>query len=242
MSLINTHDLSCYFGGIKAVDKVDFTLAAGEIRAIIGPNGAGKSTFLSMLCGRRKPTSGHVRYKDEDITDVPAHTRATMGIAYTFQITSIFGNLTSYENVELAAQQTLMRSSAARTDGVALNAATRSALERVGLSAYASTLGTHLSYGHQRLLEVAMGLALEPTLLLLDEPTQGLADAEIDNFIALIRTVADDATILLVEHNMDVVMRLAQRITVFDAGQILAEGSPAEISDNSAVQRAYLGG
>ncbi|MBX2823990.1 MAG: ABC transporter ATP-binding protein [Gammaproteobacteria bacterium] len=240
-ALISTQNISRHFGGIKAVDQVSFALPEGEIRAIIGPNGAGKSTLVSLLCGRQQPTSGKVFFKGRDITRLPAHARTALGIAYTFQITSIFSNLTCYANVELAAQQQLHKRHQG-SGAKALERATLEALDRVGLSDHVDATARHLSYGHQRLLEVAMGLALKPQLLMLDEPTQGLADAEIDNFISLIRTVAADATILLIEHNMDVVMQLAQTITVMDAGQILAEGTPAEIRANADVQQAYLGG
>jgi len=224
------------------VDNINFDLPAGEIRAIIGPNGAGKSTFVGMLCGRRKPTAGQVLFQGKDITRLPAHARTALGIAYTFQITSVFGNLSCFENVELAAQQTLLRRPGKRASGTTLSQATVAALDRVGLIDYIDTTARNLSYGHQRLLEVAMGLALQPQLLMLDEPTQGLADAEIETFIKLIRDVSADATILLIEHNMDVVMQLAQNITVMDAGRLLAQGTPAEIRANTDVQRAYLGG
>lgn len=242
MTLLSTNNLSCHFGGLKAVDQVDFSLDRGEIRAIIGPNGAGKSTFVSMICGRQRPTSGGIHFKDTDITNLPAHQRTSMGIAYTFQITSIFKELTCLENVELAVQSLLLRTPGGRTSAKGLAEAALKTLARVNLEDFAETKAASMSYGHQRLLEVAMGLALKPELLMLDEPTQGLADAEIDNFIKLIRTVATDSTVLLIEHNMDVVMQLAGNITVFNEGQILAEGTPEQIQDNADVQRAYLGG
>jgi branched-chain amino acid transport system ATP-binding protein len=161
-----------------------------------------------------------------------------LGIAYTFQITSIFANLSAYENVALPVQRTL-------TDGRSkgqVHAGVTEALERVGLANRAHIPAGQLAYGHQRLLEVAMGLALKPRLLVLDEPTQGLADSEIENFTGLVREIARDATVLIIEHNMPVVMELADRITVFEAGRILAEGTPEAIRANAAVQRAYLGG
>jgi len=241
MTLLSTNKLSCYFGGLKAVDQVDFDLQSGEIRAIIGPNGAGKSTFVSMLCGRQRPTAGRVMFKGIDITNRPAHKRTAMGMAYTFQITSIFKELSCSDNVSLAAQSTLMRSGASAPGGKKLLSAAHDALVRVGLEDQAAVKAGSMSYGHQRLLEVAMGLALEPELLMLDEPTQGLADSEIENFVALVRAVAKDATILLIEHNMDVVMQLADTITVFNEGQILATGTPDTIQNDPAVQRAYLG-
>ena len=172
-----------------------------------------------------------------DITDMPSHRRVRRGIAYTFQITSVFANLSAYDNVALPVQRTL-------TDGRrhgAVHAGVMSALSRVGLAGREKAIAGTLSYGHQRLLEVAMGLALKPRLLILDEPTQGLSDSEIENFIALVREIAREATVLLIEHNMPVVMELADRITVMNAGKILAEGTPEQIRADADVQHAYLG-
>ena len=237
MPLLTTKGLSRHFGGLRAVDGVDFALMPGEIRAIIGPNGAGKTTFVSLLSGRIRPSSGMVVFDGADITTMPAYKRVRLGVAYTFQITSVFANLTAFDNVALPVQRTLTDG---RTKGQ-VRSGVMAALERTGLADRAGTLAAHLSYGHQRLLEVAMGLALKPRLLILDEPTQGLADSEIDNFITLVREIAKNATVLLIEHNMPVVMQLADRITVFNAGRILAEGTPEAIRDNAAVQEAYLG-
>ena len=225
------------FGGLRAVDVDAFALYEGEIRAVIGPNGAGKTTFVSLLCGRFPPTSGRIAFEGRDITALPAHERVALGIAYTFQITSIFGNLTLYDNVALPAQRRVTLDGRGTVRGRALEA-----LERVGLSDRAQEVASAQSYGHQRLLEVAMGLALAPKVLILDEPTQGLADGEIEAFVTLIREVAAEATILLIEHNMPVVMALAERITVLDRGRVLAEGTPEAIRADAAVQAAYLGG
>ncbi|MCA0278514.1 MAG: ABC transporter ATP-binding protein [Proteobacteria bacterium] len=235
--LLVVRNLSRQFGGLRAVDGVDFSLMPGEIRAVIGPNGAGKTTFVSLVCGRYAPSAGKIVFDGEDITDMPAHLRVRRGIAYTFQITSVFANLSVYDNVALPVQRTLTdgRSRGAVRQGV------MEALERVGLDARANVPAGALAYGHQRLLEVAMGLALKPRLLILDEPTQGLSDSEIEGFITLVRDIARDATVLLIEHNMQVVMALAHRITVLNAGRILAEGTPPEIRSNAAVQEAYLG-
>jgi branched-chain amino acid transport system ATP-binding protein len=242
VTLLKTRGLSRHFGGLRAVDAVDFTLEAGEIRAIIGPNGAGKTTFVGLICGRFRPSAGRIVFAGDDITRYSAHRRVRRGIAYTFQITSIFGTLSAFDNVALAAQNTLQRRSGwGPLDRLALAWATDEALERVGLSSRRDVAASELAYGHQRLLEVAMGLALKPKLLLLDEPTQGLSDAEIESFCALIREIATEATVLLIEHNMDVVMQLAKSITVMSQGRILAEGTPSEIRGNSAVQQAYLG-
>ncbi|MDX8541418.1 ABC transporter ATP-binding protein [Mesorhizobium abyssinicae] len=237
MPLLTTRGLSRNFGGLRAVDNVDFALMPGEIRAVIGPNGAGKTTFVSLVSGRIPPSSGMVVFDGADITGLPAYRRVRLGVAYTFQITSVFANLSAYDNVALPVQRTL-------TDGRskgAVKAGVMAALERTGLADRAHMPAGQLSYGHQRLLEVAMGLALKPRLLILDEPTQGLADSEIDNFIELVREIAKSATVLLIEHNMPVVMQLADRITVFNAGRILAEGTPEQVRENRQVQDAYLG-
>ncbi|MEC9435566.1 MAG: ABC transporter ATP-binding protein [Pseudomonadota bacterium] len=234
-ALLETEGLTRRFGGLTAVDHVDFELQPGEIRALIGPNGAGKTTFVGLLSGRIPPSEGRVRFGGEDVTRLPAHARMGRGMAYTFQITSIFANLTLFDNVALAVQRRLAR--AAR-----LEAETLDALGRVGLADRAGQVAGDLSYGHQRLLEIAMGLAQRPRLLILDEPTQGLSDGEIEGFKTLVREVAAEATVLLIEHNMDVVMSLATRITVLDMGVKLAEGDPAAIHADAAVQRAYLGG
>jgi branched-chain amino acid transport system ATP-binding protein len=237
MPLLTTRGLSRFYGGLKAVDGVDFAVVPGEIRAIIGPNGAGKTTFVSLVCGRVQPSAGSIVFDGSDITDMPPHQRVRRGIAYTFQITSVFANLTAYDNVTLPVQRTLTD----RRGHGAVHAGAMSALGRVGLAGRENAIAGTLSYGHQRLLEVAMGLALKPRLLILDEPTQGLSDGEIENFVTLVREIASDATVLLIEHNMPVVMQLADRITVMNAGRILAEGTPEQIRANADVQHAYLG-
>ena len=231
-ALMEATGLTRHFGGIAAVDGVDFRLEHGEIHALIGPNGAGKTTFVGLLSGRIPVQSGGITLAGEVITDLPAHQRVKKGIAYTFQITSIYPRLTVFDNVALAAQ------SAGARD---LQAAVGAALGRVGLTDLVTSTAGTLSYGHQRLLELAMGLALRPRVLILDEPTQGLASGEIDSFVALVQSLVPQTTVLLIEHNMDVVMDLAHRITVLNFGQILATGTPSEIRENRAVQEAYLG-
>lgn len=230
--LIETRGLTLHYGGLKAVDGVDFTLEAGEIHALIGPNGAGKTSFVSLLSGRRLPQSGRILLAGEDITRLPAQLRVRKGIAYTFQITSIFPRLSVFDNVALAVQAQGTRD---------LEDRTRAALARVGLDGLEEQEAGTLSYGHQRLLELAMGLALKPRLLILDEPTQGLAASEIEGFKALVRSLVPETTVLLIEHNMEVVMDLASRITVLTFGRVLASGTPAAIRANPAVQEAYLG-
>ncbi len=236
VNLLSTRGLSRNFGGMKAVQNVDLDLQQGKIRALIGPNGAGKTTLVSMLCGRIPASSGTVTFLGQDVTDMPAHKRISMGMAYTFQITSIFDDLTVFENVALAVQHRLGR--AAKQ----LKPEVLATLERVGLETRSDQVAGDLAYGHQRLLEIAMGLGQEPKLLILDEPTQGLSDGEIDEFIALIREVSANTTVLLIEHNISVVMALADAITVLNFGEIIAEGTPEEIHANPAVQAAYLGG
>ena len=231
-ALIESRNLALHFGGLKAVDGVDFTLQPGEIHGLIGPNGAGKTTFVSLLSGRRLPQSGTIHLAGEDITRLPAHLRVRRGIAYTFQITSIFPRLSVFDNVALAVQ----------SQGVSdLTGKTLAALARVGLEGLEGQEAQTLSYGHQRLLELAMGLALNPKLLILDEPTQGLAASEIQGFKDLVRSLVPATTVLLIEHNMEVVMDLATRITVLTFGRVLALGTPAEIRANPSVQEAYLG-
>jgi len=232
--LLSVRDLSKRFDGLHAVESVDLDLPEGEIRALIGPNGAGKTTLVGMIAGRIAASAGRVVFDGEDITRLPAHRRIARGMAYTFQITSVFARLSVAENVGLAARRHL--------HGAKARKAVAEALEHVGLDARADQEAGDLAYGHQRLLELAMGIVQRPRLLILDEPTQGLSEGEIQGFQSLIRDLAQEATILLIEHNMRVVMALADRITVLDAGRVLAEGTPEEIHANAAVQAAYLGG
>ncbi len=240
VTLLSTENLSKQFGGLTAVDGVSFTFLEGEIRALIGPNGAGKTTFVNLLSGRIPPTTGRVVFAGEDVTRLPAHTRVNRGIAYTFQITSTFAGMSALENVKLSAQRRLSTGFFGPNPDL-LERVALSALDRVGLADRQDEIAGNLSYGHQRLLEVAMGLGLDPKLLILDEPTQGLSDEEIAVFVKLVREIARNASVLLIEHNMDVVMGLADTITVLDRGRILAEGTPEEIRRNDAVRRAYLG-
>ena len=241
MTLLSTRQLQRHFGGLRAVDGVDFDLAEGEIHALIGPNGAGKTTFVSLLSGRLEAQAGSIIFDGEDITHIPAYKRVQKGIAYTFQITSIYRNLTVFENVALAAETGAKRSLKSETRS-SIPDRVADILAQIGLDDKSAEIAGSLSYGHQRLLEVAMGLALAPRLLILDEPTQGLADIEIETFCTLLRDISSKVTILLIEHNMAVVMRVAEKITVLNAGKVLASGTPEDVRSNSAVQEAYLGG
>jgi branched-chain amino acid transport system ATP-binding protein len=241
--LLETRDLSKRFGGLEAVGGVDLCLDRGEVRALIGPNGAGKTTLVGLISGRLRPTAGAVRLAGRDITRLRAWERAVLGIVYTFQVTSIYRNLSVYDNVALAAQRRRLRTALdwIALDREAVREAVEAALTRVGLAHLSARRAGALAYGHQRVVEVAMALALEPELLILDEPTQGLAGDEIDALCRLVREIAGTTTVLLIEHNMGVVLELAGRITVMDRGRILAEGTPAEIEAHPEVQRVYLG-
>lgn len=235
VTILETQGLSKSFGGLQANTDIDFKLKEGLITALIGPNGAGKTTFVGMLCGRIPATSGRVFFNGQDISALPAHQRIRLGIAYTFQITSIFPGLSVARNVELS----LRRAQNLKTKDI--GAAVQKVLAQVNLSDRADQVAKDLSYGHQRILEIAMGLAQNPKLFILDEPTQGLSESEVEEFIALIKSLAGDTTILLIEHNMDVVMKSADHIAVLNFGELLAEGTPAEIRENKSVQSAYLG-
>ena len=230
--LLYTENLTKNFQGIKAVNDINFKINHNEIRALIGPNGAGKTTFVSLLCGRIKASKGKVFFNGVNISHLPVFTRISMGIGYTFQITSIFFNLTVSENVALALKNK-------RNDEK--KSIVSEVLNKVGLIDRINQRSGDLSYGHQRLLELAMGIAQNPKLLILDEPTQGLSDLEIENFKKLIKKISSTVTVLLIEHNMDVVMSIADKITVLHFGEIIAEGDKQSIQRNPIVQKAYLG-
>jgi branched-chain amino acid transport system ATP-binding protein len=230
MTLLQATDLSKNFGGVKALDGVDLTLPSAGIHAVIGPNGAGKSTLVNLISGRRQPDRGSILFDGVEIAHWPAHRRIQMGIGYTFQITSIFGEFSCRQNIEIAAQR--VGGNADAVDDV---------LSRLDLTPYSNASAGTLAYGHQRLLEIGMGLAQSPKLLILDEPTQGLSDGEIAVFSDIVRDIASERMVLLIEHNMSVVMSLADRITVLNFGQLLAEGTPDTIRADEQVQRAYLG-
>ncbi|MEI2693028.1 MAG: ABC transporter ATP-binding protein [Anaerolineae bacterium] len=245
--LLETHNLRKAFGALVAVDDVSIQVQAGTIHSIIGPNGAGKTTFFNLLSGNIEPTSGKVIYKGKDITRLPLHRSAHIGIGRSFQITNLFPNLTALENVRLACQAlgkdnfSFLRPASHFTRYVQRAWAI---LQQVGLTERALMLARTLPHGDQRKLELGIILAADPELLLLDEPTAGMAAEQVPELLALIKQIqtSGDKTIVLVEHNMNVVMSISDRITVMHQGQMLAEGTPAEIAANETVQRAYLGG
>jgi len=234
--------LTVRFGGLAALNQVNFAVGRGEIRAIIGPNGAGKSTFFNCLTGVLRPTAGHIYFGDEDITGLPPDRISQKGIARSYQITNIMPNASALENVRVAAQSrrhgwNMVRHCMAFRD---LVEQAERALDAVGLLAKAHELASNLSHGEQRNLEIGIALATQPTLLCLDEPTAGMSAAETHDTIALVRSIAKNLTILIVEHDMPLVMEIASRITVFNYGAVLADGPPAEIQNNPRVQEVYL--
>jgi len=239
--------VSRHFGGLAAVDGVSLSVTREEIRAVIGPNGAGKSTLFNVIAGSLRPTAGAVRFKGERVSGLPPHTVAARGICRTFQLTALFRGLSALENVRLAVQARDARRWRLAGAGAALADTRRSAarwLERVHLADVAATPAGVLSHGDQRLLEIAMALAQEPELLLLDEPTQGLSVDETARTVALLRELLGGGglTVLLVEHDMEVVFSLAHRITVLHHGRVIADGLPDDVRGDAAVQTAYLGG
>ncbi len=241
-ALLRTDHLTMHFGGLAALEDVNFAVEPGTIHAIIGPNGAGKSTFFNCITGVLRPTSGRVFLENEDITGLPPEAISRQGIARSYQITNIFPGSTCLENVRIAAQSrrhgwSFLRHYRADT---ALIEKSLNVLQAVGLQGKAQELASNLSHGEQRNLEIAIALATDPKLLCLDEPTAGMSTSETHDIMDLIQRIGDNLTILIVEHDMQVVMSLAQRITVLDYGQILAEGTPAEIQANPQVQEAYL--
>jgi branched-chain amino acid transport system ATP-binding protein len=240
--ILRTEDLTIRFGGLTALNRVNFAVECGEIRAIIGPNGAGKSTFFNCLTGVLRPSSGHVRFNGADITGLSPDRISQKGIARSYQITNILPNATALENARIAAQSrrhswSLLTHHRAYRDIIEKAEAV---LEAVGLGSKRDELAANLSHGEQRNLEIGVALATEPQLLCLDEPTAGMSAAETHDTMELVRRIAKDLTILIVEHDMQVVMQLAQRITVLHYGEILAEGTPAEIQQNPRVLEVYL--
>ena len=240
--LLRTEQLTVRFGGLTALDNVDFEIRRGEIRAIIGPNGAGKSTFFNCLTGVLRPTSGRILFNGENIAGLPPNLISQKGIARSYQITNILPNATTLENVRIAAQSrrhgwSMLRHHSAYRDIIDK---AQGVLDAVGLGAKAGELAANLSHGEQRNLEIGIALATEPQLLCLDEPTAGMSAAETHDTMALVRRIAKDLTILIVEHDMQVVMALAQRISVFHYGDLLAEGTPDEIQQNPRVLEVYL--
>jgi len=248
--MLRTSGLTKEFGGLTAVDDVDFALDDGELCSLIGPNGAGKTTFFNLLTGVLTPTEGSVEVQREngnwrDVTDATPYETASIGLHRSYQITNVFPTSTVLENVRVAAQ-------AASTDGAKLwrNAEAfeehreeaHAILDRVGLADEADTAAESLSHGAKRQLEVGIALAGDPDVLLMDEPNAGVSSESVDRIIDLIEDVATDHAVLLVEHNMDIVMNVSDRVVVLNQGAVIAEGTPDEVRGDPTVQEAYLGG
>jgi branched-chain amino acid transport system ATP-binding protein len=244
--ILETREIRKDFGGLTAVDDVSLKVAPFTLHSIIGPNGAGKTTFFNLLSGNIRPTSGKVLYKGRDITRLPAHRRAHLGIGRSFQITNIFPNLSVLENVRLAAQAVGRDNFFFWRHYSDLKNYLDKAYQiiaQTGLENQINTPARALSHGNKRKLELAILLACDPDTLLLDEPTAGMAREEIPLLMEVIQNIRQQGgkTILLVEHKMDLVMNVSDRITVMHQGQLLADGTPAEIAANETVQSAYLG-
>ena len=242
--LLETKQIRKSFGALIATDAVDFDVREGETHAVIGPNGAGKTTFIKQISGELRPDAGQIHFAGEDITALPAQRRSRKGLARSFQITSIYRDFSAQDNVALAVQAQAGHSlrfwRAAREDRSLTEPAVR-ILERIGLRERKDVLAANLSHGEQRQLEIAMALATQPRLLLLDEPVAGMGTDESQRMIELLATLKGEKTIVLVEHDMDAVFTLADRISVLVYGRIIATGTPAEIRANAEVRAAYLG-
>jgi branched-chain amino acid transport system ATP-binding protein len=242
--LLRIQNLIKQFGGIVATDNLSLDIAPGELHAIIGPNGAGKTTLISQLIGQLRPTAGTIRFAGHDVTHLPAWKRSHLGLARSFQITSLLPNFTAADNVALAAQARSghsFRFFANARKEKALRETALAALERVGLAGRADVTVSQLSHGEQRELELAVALATKPQLLLLDEPMAGLGATESARMVKLLADLRKEVTIVLVEHDMNAVFALADRITVLVYGRVIASDVPAVIRGNDEVKRAYLG-
>jgi branched-chain amino acid transport system ATP-binding protein len=242
--LLAASALSKSFGALRATDQVHLEVLEGETHAVIGPNGAGKTTLIGQLAGDLRPDAGRIRFAGEDVTALAAPARARRGFARSFQITSVFRDFTALDNVALAVQAQAGHSfrfwRPARADA-ALRAPARAVLEELGLGARADVRAAELAHGEQRQLEIAMALARRPRLLLLDEPVAGMGAEESQRMVRFLATLKGRETIILVEHDMDAVFTLADRISVLVYGRIVATGTPAEIRANAEVRTAYLG-
>jgi branched-chain amino acid transport system ATP-binding protein len=242
--ILQTDGLTKDFAGFVAVNGVSLTIRRGSIHAFIGPNGAGKTTCFNLLTKFLKPTRGRIVFKGSDITNLPPAQVAQLGLVRSFQISAVFPHLTVLENVRLALQRKrggsfdFWRSKRVLDD---LNGRAAALIEDVGLQDFAQTSAVELAYGRKRALEIATTLAVDPELMLLDEPTAGMGHEDIDRIAALIKRVAANRTVLMVEHNLGVVASISDRITVLTRGRVLAEGDYATISANAEVREAYMG-
>ena len=246
MALLETKSLTKSFGALTAVNGVSLAVEAGSLHSIIGPNGAGKTTLFNLLTGTFPPTSGQILFDQKDITGTPASRVAHLGLARSYQRTTVFPAFSLFDNVWVAAFATgkswkgLLHKKTSDYAEVAGRA--RQALQDVGLEQKSTQLARELSHGEQRQLELAIALAAAPRVLLLDEPAAGLSPEETRRMVALVRALRGRYTMVLIEHKMDIIMSVSDRISVMHFGSLIAEGTPAEIKKNAEVRRAYLGG
>ncbi|WP_018129061.1 ABC transporter ATP-binding protein [Haladaptatus paucihalophilus] len=247
MALLETTDLTRQFGNLVATDDVNLAVEAGEFRSVIGPNGAGKTTLFNLISGALFPTSGTITFAGEDVSRLPPHERVRQGIGRSFQITTVFSGLSVRENVRLAAQSGQRFSPRQRLfhptdDFPAVEKRVEEVLSQIGLTERADERASALAYGDRRRLEIGLVLATDPRVVLLDEPTAGMSVEETLATMELIDDVLADRTVLLIEHDIDLVMNVSDRITVLNRGRELATGTPAQVAANDEVQAAYLGG
>ena len=248
-AILRTEGLTKRFGNFTALDRVDLELEEGEFRSVIGPNGAGKTTLFNCITGALVPSEGRVFFEGEDVTDLPSHDRVRRGIGRSFQISTVFDGLSVRENVRLAAQSVTDADVSARrklftptTKFDDVNARTDAVLREIGLDDRADDYAHALAHGDRRRLELGLVLATDPELVMLDEPTAGMGSEETRRTMRLIDDMLADRTLLLIEHDIDLVMEVSDTITVLNRGEVLATGTPEAIADDDAVQRAYLGG
>jgi len=245
VAILKTENLTKRFGGLVAVNQVDLAIEESKLTSIIGPNGAGKTTFFNLLSGLMHPDEGRITFEEIDITGYPSHRITKQGIARSFQLLSIFNELTLFENIRMAVQAEkghgLKMLSSIRSLGD-VNDRAWEIVQAIGLEGKENITAKNLSYGDRRILDIGIGLASDPKLLLLDEPTSGLASRETGKMAEFIQGLAGNLTLVLIEHDMSIVLSISDHIAVLHQGRVIAEGTPAEIQQNEEVQEAYLGG
>lgn len=239
--LLETQNLTRRFGSLVAVDNVSLSIPQGEFHSIIGPNGAGKTTLFNMIAGTLAESEGRIIYKGTDITGTPEHNRARHGISRAFQMTQLFPNLSIRENLRLAVQGQEQNFNPFSSPDPAHTERANQMLSEINIDAKPSHIAKNLSHGDKKKLEIAMALSVEPDLLLLDEPTSGVSQAESRPLMDFLSDSSQDRTVLLIEHNVDFVLEISDRVTVLDDGSVISQGTPAEIEEDKAVQDAYMG-